>query len=315
MTDRQLILLLGVLACAASIAYMTAGARAPWSFILPFRGEKLLALILVALAVSTSTVLFQTISFNRILTPSIMGFDALYLLLLTLGVYFLGGVGFSALSSILVFSITTLSLIIAAMALFGTLLGQARADLLRMILTGIIFGVLFHSLTNFVQRMIDPNEFATIQLNSFARFNTIETDVLVIAAPVTLAALALAWRMRRRLDVIALGTDTAISLGERPKLGQLQALALIAVLVSVSTAFVGPVAFLGLLVVSVAHAIRPTPYHATLMPIAGLISIVTLVGGQTVLERVLGLTTPLSVATDLIGGIVFLLLMLKGARR
>lgn len=315
MSDRNLILLLAVLASASCVAYMTLGVRAPWSFTLPFRGEKLAALMLVALAVSTSTVLFQTISFNRILTPSIMGFDALYLLLLTLAVYFLGGIGFTTLPPIVVFAATTFTLILAAMALFGTLLGQARADLLRMILTGIICGVLFRALTSFVQRMIDPNEFAVVQLSSFARFNTIDTDLLIIAAPLTVAALALAWRMRRRLDVISLGTDTAISLGERPKRGQLHALALIAVLVSVSTAFVGPVVFLGLLVVSLAHAIRPTPYHATLLPVAGLISIITLVGGQTVLERVLALTTPLSVAIDLIGGIVFLILVLKGTRK
>lgn len=314
MSDRSVILLLSGLACLAALAYMTLGARGNWGFVLPFRGEKLAALGLVALAVSTSTVLFQTISFNRILTPAIMGFDALYLLLLTLAVYLLGSVGYAALSPITVFVVTTLVLVLAATALFGTLLGQARADLLRMILTGIIFGVLFRSLTSFVQRMIDPNAFAVIQTDSFARFNTIDTDILRIAAPVTLAALVLAWRMRRRLDVISLGADIATSLGEDPKRGQMQALGLIAVLVSVSTAFVGPVVFLGLLVVSLAHVIRPTPHHHVLLPVAGLISVITLVGGQTILERVLGLTTPLSVAIDLCGGLVFLILVLKGPR-
>ncbi|MDF3415096.1 iron chelate uptake ABC transporter family permease subunit [Sulfitobacter sp. M57] len=314
MSDRNLLLLLSGLACLAMFGFMTLGVRAPWGFVLPFRGEKLVALILVALAVSTSTVLFQTISFNRILTPAVMGFDALYLLLLTLAVYGLGGIGFTALSPVAVFAITSGVLVLAALALFGTLLGQARADLLRMILTGIIFGVLFRSITAFLQRMIDPNEFAVIQVNAFARFNTIETDILILAAPITLVALMLSWRMRRRLDVISLGPATATSLGERPKQGQMQALALTAVLVSVSTAFVGPVVFLGLLVVSLAHAIRPTPYHAVLLPVAGLISVITLVGGQAVLERVLGLNTPLSVVIDLIGGCVFLILVLKGTR-
>lgn len=315
MSDRNLIALLAFAALLSAMAYMTLGVRAPWSFVLPFRGEKLLALVLVALAVSTSTVLFQTISFNRILTPSVMGFDSLYILLLTLAVYLLGGTGFGALSPLAVFGVTTVVLMMAATALFGTLFAQARADLLRMILTGIIFGALFRSLTNFVQRMIDPNEFAVVQLNSFARFNTIETDILIIAAPLTLSALWLVWRLRRPLDVISLGAETAIALGEQPKKRQLQALALIAVLVSVSTAFVGPVVFLGLLVVSLAHAIRPTPYHATLLPVAGLISVITLVGGQTVLERALGLATPLSVAVDLLGGAVFLMLVLIGARK
>ena len=56
MSDRSLIAVLCIAAVLAMIGYMTLGVRAPWSFVLPFRGEKLIALVLVALAVSTSTV-------------------------------------------------------------------------------------------------------------------------------------------------------------------------------------------------------------------------------------------------------------------
>ena len=131
MSDRSLIAVLCIAAVLAMIGYMTLGVRAPWSFVLPFRGEKLIALVLVALAVSTSTVLFQTISFNRILTPAIMGFDALYLLLLTMAVFLLGGIGFVALSPILVFILTTLVLICASVALFGLVLGHGPGALLK----------------------------------------------------------------------------------------------------------------------------------------------------------------------------------------
>ena len=41
------------------------------------------SLLLVAGAVATATVLFQTVSGNRILTPAIMGFDELYRLIQT----------------------------------------------------------------------------------------------------------------------------------------------------------------------------------------------------------------------------------------
>lgn len=49
---------------------MTVGARGNWDFVLPFRGGKLLGLVLVAYAVATATVLFQTVTQNRILTPA-----------------------------------------------------------------------------------------------------------------------------------------------------------------------------------------------------------------------------------------------------
>ncbi|MEM9581787.1 MAG: iron chelate uptake ABC transporter family permease subunit [Pseudomonadota bacterium] len=302
-----------LLVCAA--LYMTLGARGGWDFILPFRGAKLAALILVAVAVATATVLFQTITYNQILTPSIMGFDALYILVLTLAVYVLGGQTVARLPQMSQFLLTSTLLLGASLLLFGTLLAQRRQDLMRMILTGVIFGVLFRSLTSFLQRMIDPNEYSVIQVSSYARFSRMETELLGIAALLTIAALAATWAMRHRLDVLALGREAAINLGEHPKRGMLQALVVISVLVSVSTALVGPVAFLGLLVVSLARLITPTARHAVLLPSAALVSAITLVGGQTLLERVFALSTPLSVIVDLVGGAVFLILLLRGSGR
>ena len=297
------------------LGYMVLGARGEWNFILPFRGAKLAALILVGTAVSTATVLFQTITHNRILTPSVMGFDALYVLIVTLSVFFLGGQGFMDVPDTARFLISLVVLIAGALFLFGTLLFQQQEDLLRLVLSGIILAILFRSLTNFVVRMIDPNEFAVIQVSSYARFNRIETDLLGLSAVLIGAVLVVVWRMRHRLDVLALGRAAAINLGENPRRGSLQILVLISILVATSTTFVGPVAFLGLLVVSLAHLLTPGGGHGVLLISSGLISCLVLVGGQTFLERVLGLSTPLSVIVDFVGGLLFLFLVLKGVRR
>ena len=48
---------------------------------------------------------------------------------------------------------------------------------------------------------------------------------------------------------------------------------------------------------------------------AVMVSGLTLVGGQTVLERVLGFDTALSIVVEFLGGIVFIALLLKGSRR
>lgn len=303
------------LLCLCCVFYMVWGVHAPWSFVLPFRGAKLGALILVGSTVATASLLFQTITHNRILTPSIMGFDALYLLLLAGAVFWLGGMTVAGASPHLVFLITACALMLASLALFGPLLRSARGDLLRMVLTGIIFGALFRSLTSFLERMIDPNEFAIIQAASFARFTQIETDLLALSACVSGVVLLRCWWIRHRLDVLALGRDAAISLGVAPRWLEMEALMLIAVLVSVSTALVGPLAFLGLLVLSVARLVTPSEKHAVLIPSAALIAAITLVGGQTIMEHVMNLSTPLVVVIDLLGGAVFLALLMKGSKR
>ena len=314
MHGRRLILL-GVLFAICAIGYMTLGAKGSWDFLLPFRAAKLAALILVAVAISTSTVLFQTVTHNRILTPSIMGFDALFVLIVTFIVFFFGIQGFWAISEQFQFLVSLLILVGLSLCLFGTLLLQEHEDLIRMILTGLVLAVLFRSLTSFAARMFDPNEYSVIQFASYARFSRIETDLLGVAAILIGGALVAVWRMRHRLDVLALGREAAVNLGENPKRSTIEALILISVLVSAATAFVGPVAFLGLLVVSIAHTLTPTGRHTVLLASSGLIAGITLIGGQTVLERILGLTTPLTVVIDFIGGMLFLALVLKGVRR
>lgn len=301
--------LLGV----AAVAYMLLGARGSWDFLLPFRGTKLLALITVATAIALATLLFQTISGNRILTPSIMGFDALFVLIQTGLVFMLGGLGYVALSVELRFAMNGALMLLAALLLFGTLLGQSRADLHRMILTGIIFGVLFRSLTAFMQRMIDPSEYSVIQVASFARFNRVETELVYIAAAIVAVLTGLVYRHHTRLDVIELGRDAAVNLGLNFDRAVIWLLLAIATLVAVSTALVGPVVFFGLLVTALVHKIVPTHRHAILIPAAILLSAAVLVGGQTLFERVLRLETALSVVIEFLGGLVFLFLILRKA--
>lgn len=74
---------LALLAIGAIVLFMTIEAHGNWDFILPFRGRKVFAMVLVGYAIAASTIMFQTITNNHILTPSIMGFDALYMLIQT----------------------------------------------------------------------------------------------------------------------------------------------------------------------------------------------------------------------------------------
>lgn len=312
--DKRLATLL-VLLLALCAAFLTLGARGDWGFVLAWRGTRLAALLVVGAAIATATVLFQTVSGNRILTPSVMGFDALFVLLQTGLVFALGGVGAAALPALLRFGLEFGLLMGAALLLFGTLLGSARQDLHRMVLTGLILGVLFRSLSGFLQRLIDPNDFVVAQASSFASFGAIDSQLLALAAFLSAAAGLGAWRMRHRLDVLALGRDPAIGLGLDHARSVLLVLVLVAALVSASTALVGPVTFFGLLVTALADRLMRTHRHALLLPAAALIAGIALVGGQLVVERLLGLTATLGVVVEFLGGLAFLVLVLRERAR
>lgn len=318
---NRFVLLSGLLILSI-LGFMTLGAEGSWSFLLPFRGTKLAALILVGTCLATATVLFQTITGNRILTPSVMGFDALYVLVLTVLVFGLGASGYAAVPVPLLFAVNMGVMTGAGVLLFTVLMRSGRGDMVKLVLTGIVLGLLIRAVTGFLQRMIDPSEFQTVQTASFARFTFVDRRLLLATALAALPALALAWRMRFRLDVLALGAEAATGLGEPPRRGQRQALVLICVLVAAATALAGPVSsgfagpssFFGLVVVSLAHLVTPSPRHAVLLPSAALIACSVLIGGQTVMERVLHLATPLPVVIEVLGGLLFLSLLLRKAR-
>ncbi|EER46641.1 iron chelate uptake ABC transporter family permease subunit [Actinobacillus minor] len=308
-TTRILAFTLLLLLCSC-LFFMLFNANGNWDFVIPFRGKKLLLLLTVAYTIGVSTLLFQTLTHNPILTPSILGFDSLYLLTQTLLVYFLGGIGFTLLDISFKFAIETGLMLIGALLLFRTLTKE-NSDLTRMLLIGVVFGVLFRSLNNLLQRMIDPEEFAVAQSSSFASFNTANPTLLFIGITIALLSMFWIWQQRHKLDVLLLGKKQAIGLGLDYHQFSRHLLICCALLVSVSTALVGPILFLGLLVCAIVNAVSPTVSHAVRIPLTFLISGITLVLGQTLFEQIFKLQGVLSVVIELLGGLVFIYLMLK----
>ena len=307
---RSMWLVAGLLLVSCTL-FLTLNANGNWDFILPLRATKLASLLLVAYAVGVSTLLFQTLTNNPILTPSILGFDALYIFLQTLLVAVLGGVGYTHLPPLGKFGFELAAMVGGSLLLFQMLLRQGGRDLVRMILIGVIFGILFRSLSSLLQRLIDPEEFAVAQAYTFASFNSVNQQMLAIAAVILFISSVFIWRERYRLDVHMLGRDQAINLGIPYTRHTLWLLAWVAVLVATSTALVGPVSFFGLLVAALANHFAPNMKHSTRLPMVFLTAALLLVAGQTVFEHVLGMKAVLSVVVEFAGGLVFLWLVLK----
>ena len=304
-----------VLALVAVACFMTLGAKGSWSFVLKFRGLKLAGLVLVAYAIATSTVLFQTVTNNRILTPSIMGFDALYVLIQTMLIFLVGSATVAMLNPNLLFAGHVAAMIVFSGLLFRWLFAGEERSLHLLALTGIVFGIFFRSLSGFMQRILDPNEFMVLQDTLFASFNNIDRTLLAFSAVIMAATLIAVIRLSARLDVLALGRPMAVNLGVDYKRTVSAVLVVVAILVSVSTALVGPVTFFGLLVASLAHVLIGSSRHRYLLPTAVLLAIICLVGGQTVLERLFAFDTALSVIIEFVGGIAFIVFIIRrGAR-
>nr|WP_246856738.1 iron chelate uptake ABC transporter family permease subunit [Brenneria sp. CFCC 11842] len=311
LSPRRRLWLLGALALTAMAIFMTVNLGSNLRYILTHRGLMLATMLLVAFAASASTVLFQTVTNNRILTPSIMGFEALFILIQTILVFVFGVRGIPALGIQGKFFMEALLLVLFSAVLYRWLFTGNRNNLHLVLLVGIICGTLFRSMANLMQRLLDPSEFAIVQGRMFATFTRAAPELIGLSAAISALVAVMIWRMRFRFDVLALGRSTAINLGVDYKRSVTVILLLVSVLVAISTALVGPLTFLGFMVANLAYMIIGTSQHRFLLPAAFMLGIIALVGGQLILEHLLDMSGALSVVIEFIGGSLFILLLLK----
>jgi iron complex transport system permease protein len=139
-------------------------------------------------------------------------------------------------------------------------------------------------------------------------------DLLVVTAVVTVVALVALVPLLRYLDVVDLGRDNAVALGVRYHRVVTLTLAVVTVLVATSTALVGPMLFLGLIVANLARQLLPTHRHTDLVLGSCLVGVLCTVAGQFVVGHLMDQGTTLSVVVNLVGGIYFILLLMRTVR-
>lgn len=314
MRNSTKLIILTLLAAAFCAVYLFQGLNGSFDYALPRRGIKVMAMAMTGIAIAYSTVIFQTITHNRILTPSIMGLDSLYLLLQTAAIFFLGSGHVTIVNKQVNFVLSVAAMVIFALLLYRFLFKGGKRPIYFLLLVGIIVGTFFGSITTFLQVLIDPNEFMLVQDKMFASFNNVSGELVWWALGILVLTFLIGARSFNKLDVLSLGRDTAINLGVSYDKVVRTMLILSAVLIAVSTALVGPITFFGLIVANLSYQFFKTYKHSILIAGASIMSVVALVGGQWVVERVFTFSTTLSVIVNFAGGVYFIYLLLKESR-
>ncbi|MBW8348893.1 iron chelate uptake ABC transporter family permease subunit [Bacillus sp. IITD106] len=314
MRNSMKIASLALIAAVCLGLYLFHQLNGSFDYALPRRGIKVLAMVLTGLAISYATVVFQTITHNRILTPSIMGLDSLYLLIQTLAIFFLGSNHITIVNKQVNFILSVLTMVVFALLIYQFLFKKGQRPIYFLLLVGIIVGTFFQSISTFLQVLIDPNEFQIVQDKMFASFNNVNGDLVWLSLLVIGIVILVGWRSIPYLDVLSLGRETAINLGVAYDKIVKQMLVISAILISVSTALVGPITFFGLIVANLSYQFFKTYKHSILISGAALMSVIALVGGQWVVERIFTFSTTLSVIINFIGGVYFIYLLLRESR-
>lgn len=305
----KLLLLFTVVACVILIyIYHNVGPRP--DFVLPRRINQVIAMITVSISISYSSVLFQTITGNKILTPGVIGFEAVYMFIQTVIVFLFSSQSYFV-NDTLNYFLSIGIMVSFSINIYAYMFKREGKNIYFLILVGMILGTMFSSLTSFMQMVIDPNEFVILQHRMFLSFNSVNQPLVKISAVITVVSIGYSLLHFKYLDVISLGKEHATSLGVNHSSLSKRFLIVIAILVSVSTALVGPITFLGVLVTNLAYQFIQTYKHKFIIPICMLITIISIVIGQYVISRLMNFSANLVVIINFVGGIYFIYLLLR----
>lgn len=307
---------LTVLITFGSLAYenpMPVGSRGFW-LIAEMRTTNLLVVLIVAFCQAIATVAFQTVTNNRILTPSIMGFESLYRLVQTGAVFFIGATGLVAVTGLWQFLLQVALMVAFAAALYGWLLARRGGNLQVTLLVGIVLGGGLGGLATFMQRLLSPSEFDILTARLIGSIANADTSYLGVSIALAGIAGALLWAKAGTLNVLSLGRETAVNLGIDHRRQMIVVLLLVSVLMAVSTALVGPMTFLGFLVAMIAYQLADTYDHRLVFPIAWLTGFVVLAGSHFVLKHFFYAEGAVGIIMEVVGGTFFLVYILRKGR-
>ena len=286
-----------------------------WSIIvMQGRVPQMLTALLTGTALGTCGLLLQTAFRNPLAGPSILGIDSGANLGVAIVLLLLGGTASIGSLTIGGHLLVVIAAMVGALTIMALLMLLSR--LLRSQVMLLITGVIISYVTGSVIQLL--NYSATEQgVHSFViwgmgNFASVGIERLPIFCTLSCIGLLLALLLIKPLDALLLGDRYAENLGI--SIGRVRQMLLLVtgLLTATTTAFCGPISFIGLAVPHLARLTLGTSYHRMLMPATMLIgaNLTLACNLLSTLPRD-GSIIPISVITPLIGAPVVLHVILK----
>lgn len=241
--------------------------------ILRSRFPQAMTALLAGAALAVSGLMMQTMFRNPLAGPSILGISsganlgvALVMLLMGSSIT-IGSLAFSGYVSIIIGAFAGSILIMGLLIILSTVL---RNDLM-LIITGVLIGYLTSSIITLLNYSASAHGVQSYIMWGMGTFNSVSLNQLPVFAIIVVIGLILSLILVKSLNALLLGDDYARSLGIPIKTVRNLLLLATGILTAVTTAFCGPVAFIGLAVPHIARMIWRTDNHRVLMPATMLV--------------------------------------------
>lgn len=305
-----------VLLVAAYLLIPTKNSSTVSNFILQRRFLKLLVMVIVSCAIPISTISFQTVVQNRFLTPGVLGIESLFVFIQSGLYYFESLVGVKVEQSVIIYSVTIAIQIGLLLLLMNASKGMMLSNFKVLLLLTMAFSMLLRNASTFLQVLMDPNEFDKLQSSLYPSFQKMNAQPMMIGVAIGLFVLLMMvfYRLRHQLDALHLGVDGAKMLGINTKRLSNVLIVVVIIMTSLSTILVGPLQFLGFMIANLTYQLTKEYKHGVLWLFSAVLGLVIVLAAQLIVERIFLLTIPISVFIEGIGGVLYLVLLVKGEK-
>lgn len=286
-----------------------------WQYIvLENRIPQSVTAVLCGAALSVSGLLLQTAFRNPLAGPSVLGIDSGAHLGVALVVLLAGGSITTGSLTMGGFSLVILSALLGALAVMAILLvlnNLLRSDVMLLI-AGIMVGYIASSMISLLNFRATAEGVHAMTLWGMGSFSTLSLDRLPYAIGLIVIGLVLAFLLMKPLNALLLGDSYARNLGISIRRTRVLLLLTTGLLTAASTAFCGPIAFIGLAVPHIARLLLGSANHRILLP-ATLLTGSLLTLACSLLSTLPGESgvIPINVITPIIGAPVVLWIILR----
>lgn len=280
------------------------------AYSMKIRVPKVIAMLITAFAIGSAAIVFQSVIQNNIVTPCLLGMDALYSFIHTAVVFFVGAGSVLAVNANASFAIDLVIMGVISTVVYSYLFKKTNHNVLYVLLIGTVLTSFFSSMQSTLVRVMDPNEYDTLLTTLVASFSNVNAEIIVFSVVVLIAVAVILQKDLAILDVLSLGKNQAINLGVDYDASIRRLLLGVTLYIATATAMVGPLAFLGLIIANLSRQFLQTYKHSQLITGSVLFGMLVLIGGQFLVEKIFVYSIPVSIFITMFGGIYFLYLLL-----
>lgn len=276
-----------------------------------FRLPKALTALITGAAISVAGLVMQTLFRNPLAGPYVLGVSSGASL--GVAIFILAGGMLPAMFVEsgwgLVISATLGAVLVLMMVLAVSFRVRQAVSLL---IVGIMFGQLSGSLVTILQNSSDPDSLKLFVVWTFGSLSAVTWNYMWVMLPIVIVGLTIVFAIQKPLNALLLGENYAQGLGVNVGRTRFLIITAIALLAGATTAFTGPIAFIGMAVPHLVRGLLQTSNHQLTIPGSILVGASLLLLCDLVCQLPAdGYTLPINAVSALVGAPIIIWIILK----